>query len=298
MKYLNVRHTICFILLTFISSWFNLSIAESYAVRKPVILEYKKTDEEALIFVIHEPRGFEKQRAAVLLLHGGGWTEGKPLWTFDDAEQLASMGLVSVSVEYRLSNRQVTPIEAMIDVCDAYYYLVNHAKELKLDPDRILAHGVSAGGHLVSSLVTIGCGNLGPRPKLRALLLWSPGLDLANNEYFERLLRGRSGAAQLSPLENIQADIPPVFIVQGERDSQTPLVGAERFCRRVVEFQQRCELAVYPNLGHLLSKILIWQVGPYWVDKEAKQDAIEKQTAFIQSLDVLPNPDGNSGAEF
>ncbi|HBC58340.1 MAG TPA: alpha/beta hydrolase [Gammaproteobacteria bacterium] len=293
MKYLSTNRLTCFALLFLVSAATNFAIGENYAVRQPVVLEYKKVNEEVLNLVFHEPRGFEKKRAAVILLHGGGWTEGKPLWTYDDAEQLASLGLVSVSVAYRLSNRQVTPIDAINDVCDAYYYLVNNAEALNLDPDRILAHGVSAGAHLGSSLATVGCGNRGPRPKLRALLLWSPALDLVNDDYFKRLLRGRSSAAQFSPLANIQADIPPVFIVQGERDSQTPLVGAERFCEKVVELQQRCELAVYPNVGHLLSKNLLWQVGAYWVDKEAKQDALARQTAFIRSLDLHQQADSD-----
>jgi acetyl esterase/lipase len=54
---------------------------------------------------------------AVVLFHGGGWTIGEPSWAFSRAWHLASLGMVAVAAEYRLSNKNgITPIDAMADV--------------------------------------------------------------------------------------------------------------------------------------------------------------------------------------
>jgi acetyl esterase/lipase len=280
MKWLQ---TVFLLLLVFNSLCMPAQAEQRFAVREPVLLVYKEVRGQALKLALHQPRGSQDLRPAVLLLHGGGWTEGNYQWTYDDARRLAALGLVAISVEYRLSSQQLTPLDAMQDVCDAYNWVIGHAQDLNIDTQQIIGHGVSAGAHLVSSLSTVGCGDEHQRVSLAALLLWSPAIDLADDDFFAELLPGGVHAADLSPAEHIYADISPVFIVQGDSDTETPLPGAQEFCGRIQQFNQICEMARYADRGHLLTKNLKRQVGSYRVDKKAYGDALNRQEIFLRT---------------
>lgn len=76
----------------------------------------------------------------------------------------------------------------------------------------------------------------------------------------------------------------PTVIVHGERDSLTPLSGARRFCERIREGGGRCELNVYPGVGHLLTRNLANQESDFDPDPAARDDGNAKQIEFIRSL--------------
>lgn len=67
---------------------------------------------------------------AILLFHGGGWVAGEPDWVFASARRFADQGMVAVSVQYRLASRQVTPIDALSDVCHAFRWVRSKAGAL------------------------------------------------------------------------------------------------------------------------------------------------------------------------
>ena len=226
-------------------------------------------------------------RPAILLLHGGGWSVGSPDWTFPSARRYADMGMVAVSVQYRLSGETDTPIDALEDVCRAFAWVRGRAAEWGIDPRRVAASGVSAGGHLAAASATIGCGNSGGAHGIGgpdALVLWSPALDVARDGHFVRLLRGRAAASAYSPLEQVRADMPPVHIVQGEEDVLTPARAARRFCERVTARGGRCEITAYPGVGHLLTRNLRNQESDFDPDPAMRDDGNARQRAFLAAL--------------
>ena len=228
-----------------------------------------------------------RPRPAILLFHGGGWVAGAADWTFTSARRYAEMGLVAVSIQYRLSGDSVTPVDALADVCAAFHWVRAQATALGVHPHRIAASGVSAGGHLAAAAATIGCGNTegaygvgGPD----ALVLWSPALDVSGDGHFRRLLRGRATVAAYSPVEHVRPRMPPVHIVHGDRDTLTPLSGARRFCDRVLAVKGTCELVVYPGVGHLLTRNLANQESDFDPDPIAREDGNARQRAFVAAL--------------
>jgi acetyl esterase len=226
-------------------------------------------------------------RPAILLFHGGGWVAGAADWTFANARRYAAMGLVAVSVQYRLSGDRVTPIDALADVCAAFQWVRAQAASLGIQPQRVAASGVSAGGHLAAAAATIGCGNTGGTYGVGgpdALVLWSPALDVSGDGHFRRLLRDRATVAAYSPVEHVRPRMPPVHIVHGDRDTLTPVSGARRFCDRVVARGGRCELVVYPGVGHLLTRDLANQEGPFDPDPAAREDGNARQRTFVGAL--------------
>jgi acetyl esterase/lipase len=76
--------------------------------------------------------------------------------------------------------------------------------------------------------------------------------------------------------------MPPVMIALGEKDTLTPLRGARAFCDRAIAGGGRCELQVYPGLGHLLTRNLANQEDDFDPDPVARDDAIAKQNAFLR----------------
>lgn len=59
--------------------------------------------------------------------------------------------MISVLVDYRVKNRQgTTPFESVKDAEFSMRYIRSHAKELGVNPKKIVASGGSAGGHLAA----------------------------------------------------------------------------------------------------------------------------------------------------
>ena len=262
--------------------------AQEISPPEPVTYTYHEVDGQALHAYVFAPeaRGSNDELvSAVLLFHGGGWSVGTPKWTFDAARRFAAHGMVAIPIQYRLSEGNVTPIEALADVCAAFQWARAHASDFGLDPDRVAGYGVSAGGHLVTSAATVGCpqeGTSAVRSKPDALLLWSPALDVARDGWFERKLQGRATAEAYSPLEHVRAFTPPSSIVQGAADTLTPLSGAERYCTRLVELGGICDLNVYDGVGHLLTRNLEYQEGDFDPDPEAVATGVARHLQFLR----------------
>lgn len=247
---------------------------------------YRTIGRDTLMAYVFAPASFVKGELphAILLFHGGGWSSGAPEWTFDAARRFAGWGMVAVSVQYRLSAGNVTPIDALDDACAAFRWAREHGKELGIG-GRLVGYGVSAGGHLVAMAATAGCPERGPKPE--ALLLWSPALDLAHDGWFAKKLQGRAPVAEYSPVEFAGASTPPTSIVHGAKDTLTPLAGATRFCERVVAAGGVCELNVYEGVGHLLTRNLGNQESNFDPDPEARAAGIAQQRRFLKRLGLI-----------
>jgi acetyl esterase/lipase len=238
-------------------------------------------------YVFHPDSTATRGRSpAILLFHGGGWSVGSAEWTFDAARRFAGWGMVAIAIEYRLSQENVTPIEALADTCAAFRWVRQHAKEFNVNPNRVAGYGISAGGHLVAAAATVGCPS-DPQSTARsrpdALLLWSPALDVTSDGWFNRLLQGRASSRDLSPVEHVGAKTPPTCIVHGEKDTLTPLAGVRRFQDRVIQSGGICEVNVYQGVGHLLTRNLANQESDFDPDPVARADGIARQQRFLIS---------------
>lgn len=247
---------------------------------------YREVSGEALSAHVFFPAGHKSGASAngILLFHGGGWSAGTPEWTFATGRRFADWGLVAIAVQYRLSEGDVTPIEALDDICAALGWARQHTGDLGL-AGRLAGYGVSAGGHLVAATATIGChgGEAGPD----ALLLWSPALDLAADGWFQQKLQGRARVAAYSPVEHVGPSTPPTSIVHGSEDTLTPVAGAQRFCDRLRRTGTICHLNVYEGVGHLLTRNLANQESDFDPDPDARADGIVQHRRFLVQLGFI-----------
>lgn len=280
---------VCFAILLAACRSASLPPAQSASPSEPLVHTYREVDGQALRAYVFLPAASRpgERTSAVLLFHGGGWSMGTPEWTFGAARRFAGRGMVAIPIEYRLSEGDVTPIEAVADVCAAFRWARRRAGDLGLDPERVAGYGVSAGGHLVASAATVGCpseSSPGVRAEPDALLLWSPALDTARDGWFERKLQGRASAEAYSPVEHVRSSTPPTSIVHGAEDTLTPLAGAERYCERLTEVGGTCALHVYQGVGHLLTRNLAEQERGFDPDPEAVADGVAQHLHFLAEL--------------
>jgi acetyl esterase/lipase len=91
-------------------------------------------------------------------VHGGGWRQGDKRGGAIErkAEYFADLGIVLVSVNYRLAapENQVRWPDFGEDVAAATAFVLDRATELGIDPERLVLIGHSAGAHLVSIVAT------------------------------------------------------------------------------------------------------------------------------------------------
>jgi len=250
--------------------------------QEPRAYIYREIEGEKLnTFVFLPPnQDVQTQRPAVLLFHGGAWTMGSAQWTFAAARRFADWGMVAVAVDYRLSIGKTTPIEAVDDTRAAFRWVRQHAAEFHIDPKRVAGYGVSAGGQLVAVAAMLdhtgdGVDSVSSKPNL--LLLWSPAVDAPTDR-----LQGRARASDYSPVELAGASTPPTCIVNGDKDTVTPLARAEMFRDRVVRAGGICELHVYPGVGHLLTRKLADQLKDFDPDPVFVADGFAQLERFLR----------------
>jgi acetyl esterase/lipase len=219
---------------------------------------------------------------AVVCLHGGAWRVGsrKHLsqphpWADVGVpgksllDVLAAHGFVAVSVSYRLAPKDKFPAQ-LRDARTAVRYLRANAKSLDVDPDRIAALGVSAGGHLAALVGTVdeeplAAGDPYPGRSSRVscvvdffgpadltLYAATPGVERI---FFRPLLGGLSKDQpdlyrKASPIEHVTADDPPFLIVHGTADLLVPIIHSERLHKKLTEAGVKSEFLAVKGEGH------------------------------------------------
>lgn len=140
------------------------------------------------ITIVRPARPAPVPAPAVLSIHGGGMVLGTRFFGTAELIDLAERhGVVGVAVEYRLAPEHPGPAQAE-DCYAALEWMAAHAEELGIDPDRIIASGMSAGGGLSAAVALITRDRGGPR--LAGQLLGCPMLDDRNETASSRQYDG------------------------------------------------------------------------------------------------------------
>jgi acetyl esterase len=108
-------------------------------------VEYLRHGDKKLVARLYKPKG-NGPFPAVIDLHGGAWTSGDLTGTQGLDETLAKNGFVVASLEFR-HNADGYPT-SLIDINHAIRWIKAHARDLKVDANRIGIGGASSGGHL------------------------------------------------------------------------------------------------------------------------------------------------------
>lgn len=90
-----------------------------------------------------------KPLTAVIIVHGGGWRSGERTMDYHMAADIAANGFAAVSIEYQLSTEALYPA-AVQNINSAVIWLKNNAHKYKVNQEKIILMGSSAGGHLAA----------------------------------------------------------------------------------------------------------------------------------------------------
>lgn len=175
----------------------------------------------------------------VINIHGGGWNKGvKESQT--GFNTFFKMGYAVANMEYRLSQQATAPA-AVEDARCVLIYLIKNAKELNIDVNKIVVMGGSAGGHLALMTGLLGNDHRfdGNCPgveniKVAAIInkygvadVWDWGYGkVITSKSAKQWLGDKAGdesfAKSVSPINYVNKNSPPTFIVHGDADPTVP----------------------------------------------------------------------------
>jgi acetyl esterase len=234
-------------------------------------VEYGRAGKFILRMDAHIPDG-KGPFAAVILVHGGAWVAGErdnnvniqPL-----LKPLSDARFAWFNISYRLAADVArNPIGAAMhlgpaesDVRRSVVFVKEHASEYRINPDKIVLIGQSAGGQLAAMAA------LRPDPEgaVRGVVGFYTPSDLASlarsstfvpdgvrdaieGSKFDGLLT--AGLKKFSPINAVSEKSPPFLLIHGTDDTVVPFAQSERFCDKLKESNVGCELYPIKGGGH------------------------------------------------
>ncbi|MDC0177908.1 alpha/beta hydrolase fold domain-containing protein [Polaribacter sp.] len=218
---------------------------------------FKTIDKKKLSLHIFNPEGHQitDQVPVIVFFFGGGWTSGNPKQFYQQSSYFAEKGVVAISAEYRVKNKHnTTPFNAVADAKSAIRWVRKNAKKLGINPNKILASGGSAGGHLAACTVIVegyedDNEDLSVSSKPNAMILYNPVLDTTEKGYGIAKV-GEDRKTAISPNHHIKKGIVPTLVFHGKADKTVPFENAERFYSLMKSVGNSCQLESYEGKGH------------------------------------------------
>ena len=232
-----------------------------------VTIRTKNTEAELTLYRLdnYPVIDMERVRPTILICPGGGYgfvtdREGEPI-----AMQMLAQGFHAAVLRY-----SVTPTRfpnALAEAACSIAYLRKHAKELAVDPSKIIMVGFSAGGHLAASLgvfwqeewLTEYTGYTPEQIRPNALILSYPVVtsgEFAHTGSFKNLL-GENAAKELleyvSVEKKVTNKVPPCFIWHTVGDMSVPVENSLIFASALRRAGVKFELHIFPQGAHGLA---------------------------------------------
>lgn len=243
-----------------------LSLSITSFARQPLTYDFAVVDGDTLRMDVYMPENAQQPRPAVIFAFGGAFKGGarnEPQYVAF-MNFLADNGIVAISTDYRTSltkNPQLlnspeglisafsgAVTDAVTDFLTATGYVIGHAGELGIDPDKIIASGSSAGAITALQAEYTLCNS--PAPILPGRFHYAGVISFAGAIFSPGSLTWNG-----SPC--------PMQLYHGDSDYNVPFatlsVGPVSFCgsatiaRSLADRQVPCELYVFPGLDHRIS---------------------------------------------
>ena len=243
-------------------------------------------------------------KPTIVWIHGGGWIAGSKTHARGYFKRLAAAGYNVVALEYQLAPKHIYPTQ-LKQIDQALDFIGQNAVSLHIDATRLYLAGDSAGANLAShyaALVTVPAlaksENLNittERADLKGLILHCGIYDL--NAFVDtapdemrivewgvyQLVQAYTGEQrnnqallkQLSPIQHLTPDYPPVFISGGNKDFLTKSQSLP-FVQALKANQIPVQAVFYPN-----SKEWLLHEYQFFLNQEASQATLQKTLDFM-----------------
>lgn len=196
---------------------------------------FRKVGDNELRLHVVKPKGWSStdNRPCMIFFFGGGFQIGipRPGW----AQKAADMGIIGIVPDYRTKSRfGGSPNDCRADGRSAVQWVIDHAIDLGIDPNKIICGGFSAGGDIAAwtAIPTSGPGSNDPAPTIRpiALVLLAAGTNLSTYP--------------------MPAQMPATIMFHATGDKTIPIKNSIAFREMMVKNGNRCELLTFEGLGH------------------------------------------------
>jgi acetyl esterase/lipase len=208
---------------------------------------------------------------AVVCLHGGGWVSGDRKQMSQTIEVLARRGYVAIAPDYRLAPTHRFP--ACIEDCKcAVRWLRANAGKYRVNPNRIAAVGLSAGGHLACLLgmsepgdgLEGTTGNLDQPSKVQAVVSFAGPTDLTDETLHSEeviktnlipLMGGSPSECpdlyrKASPIHYSPPTPPPFLLIHGSSDHVVPVRQAHALAEKLKRSGASARVVELEGEGH------------------------------------------------
>ena len=209
-----------------------------------------------------------KLRAAILIIHGGGFNDGDKARgrEINFCTNLAVNGYVCMSINYKLSRPNARQIptwpQSLYDAKTAVRWLRKNAERLQVDPNRIAAMGGSAGGNLSAMLATTGPKD-GLEPtnpyaefstRVSCAVDFYGAVKLMDYHDMKMFSKTRAEAPELyekaSPVNYVDKGDAPMMVVHGTADPLVLINQSEALANAFKKAGAECEFVVVPEGPH------------------------------------------------
>jgi acetyl esterase/lipase len=201
----------------------------------------------------------------LIVIHGGGWNAG------DKADMNASISAMkpllpnyaTFNINYRLANSSSTVHPAQMDDIDAAIdFITSKATDYKVNANKIVLIGASAGAHLA----LLKAYKQNSNGKVKAVvdlfgptdLFWMyynhPFLALTQSTLINFLgvsaSDNPSAYRNASPINFVTANVPPTLILHGQDDFIVPIRESDSLKAALQNNGVAHQYVIYPNAGH------------------------------------------------
>jgi alpha-L-fucosidase 2 len=182
-------------------------------------------------------------RPSIVIIHGGTWSAGSRIAHVGQlVELLTRAGYNWFSIDYRLGGLDEFE-DSLADVRAALAFIRCHAADFRIDPERLVLLGEDSGAQLAALLATerlpgvLGAVLVGGFYDLNAV----PAISQGN---------GPDLLTRASPIERVAAPMPPMLLVHGGADGESPAEHARRYCRQLAQRGNLCDLLEVAGASH------------------------------------------------
>jgi len=242
-------------------------------------------------------------RPTIVWIHGGGFVAGNKNHIANYMKILAGRGYAMIAVEYS-RGYGITYPQPVQQVNAALGFIFRNAADLKVDPEKIVLAGDSAGAHIASQVAMITTNPdyaraIGISPQLKAnrllaMLLFSGVYDPSavnprgNRGWFlKAMLWAYSGVKNfraderfklMSVTSYVSGTFPPSFISSGNADPFAPQAVA--IAQNLARLGVRVDSLFFPA-NHVPPVPHEYQFN---LDEPAGQEALSRMLAFLSAI--------------
>ncbi len=226
-------------------------------VRVQQNLDYANNGTNSVKLDLYQPSKHVTPKGGLIFIHGGGWKHGSKTDYVYYGKTFASKGYVVASIDYRLSGE--APFPAAVEDCKcAVRWMRSHAKDLNIDPDKIIVAGGSAGGHLsllvayapnektlegnggyqdVSSAVSGVVDIYGPTDLTTDFVIEGAAYPLIQDFLGKSFQSAPELYEHASPIKHLDKTDPLTLILHGTTDDLVPVAQSDALAKRLNELE-------------------------------------------------------------